>query len=76
MPWCEKANVFIIGWWFHASLKFSSKAGACQSGSPIKVLLVDSMALPTNIRLGWKYLLLKNTLAFYAKNVKKYTIGP
>jgi hypothetical protein len=40
-------------------LMFASKAGADLSGAP------ELLALPTNIRLGWKDLPGTNTLIFY-----------
>jgi hypothetical protein len=54
---------------FPASLMFVGKGGAYLSEVPFRVLQGTSegrlLALPTNIRLGWKDLQGTNTLAYY-----------
>jgi hypothetical protein len=46
---------------FHRRLIFAGKAGAYQSREPYKTPL----GLPVNIRLGWKWMAVTNTLAYY-----------
>jgi hypothetical protein len=46
---------------FHPILVLSGKAGAYQSGATYSNLL----ALPTNIKLGWKWMAETNALAYY-----------
>ncbi len=46
------ASVFVSGKPFQPSLIFLGKAGASPSKAPITLRLL--LALPTNIRLGWK----------------------
>ncbi len=51
---------------FHPSLIFAGKAGACQSGAPLGFDSYDSfLALPENIILGLKLMLMTHTLAYY-----------
>ncbi len=51
---------------FHPSLIFPGKAEAYQSWAPTGLRFNGSLlALPTNIRLGWKWMEVANTLAFY-----------
>jgi hypothetical protein len=54
--------VFHIDINFHPSLLFTSKAGAHLTGVQNNGRL---LALPTNVRLGWKCMTLANTQAYY-----------
>ncbi len=47
----------------HSSLIFKGKAGAYQSGAPHVTPIY--LALPANIRIGWKWMTVANTLAYY-----------
>ncbi len=61
-----QARVFVPGKPFQSSLMFAGKAGVTRvkllSGAPLFGRL---LALPANIRLGWKCLPGINTLAYY-----------
>ncbi len=50
----------------HLSLVYKGKVGAYQSVVPFGRLL----ALPTNIRIGWKWKEMTNRLAYYDTAVK------
>ncbi len=56
-----RARAFVPGKPFQPSLIFVGKAWAYPSKAPLYGRL---LALLTNIRLGWKGLLLENTLAY------------
>ncbi len=51
---------------FHPSLIFAGKTGAYQSEAPYAIPSICRLpAMTLNIRLGWKWLTVANTLAFY-----------
>ncbi len=57
----QKARLFTNAIHFHHSLIFSGKAEAYQKESPYDKLL----ALSVNIRVGYKWMAVANTLAYY-----------
>jgi hypothetical protein len=62
--------MFVTGKPFQPSLMFVRRVGAYPGGHLKEALLKDRLlALPRNIRLGWKGLQLTNTLAFYEQIV-------
>ena len=51
--------------YFQPSLIFSGKAGAYQSGAPMKLHSGKLLALAANILLGWKEMTVANTQAHH-----------
>ncbi len=64
MLYLNKLECFATVSYFHPRLIIAGTAGAYHNGAPYSTLgwLV---ALPKNVRLGWKWMEVANTLAYY-----------
>jgi hypothetical protein len=58
-PLSQKARAFVNGSHFHSRVIFARKAGVYLSRATHRIL-----ALPVNIRQGWKWLAITNALAY------------
>ncbi len=73
----KKAKVFAGAIHFLPSLIFVGKTGAYQSGASTGLYSTGRLlAVPTNIRLGWKLMAVANTLTYYDRADKDYSTGP